>query len=91
MCVEEGGEPGGAALASRRGWAASSACRSEAWVGGERPAAGAAGAISLSPFALPQSEEDYMERRKEVESILKKNSDWIWDWSSRPENVPPTK
>ncbi|KAK2492296.1 hypothetical protein MC885_001814 [Smutsia gigantea] len=36
-----------------------------------------------------QSEEDYMERRKEVESILKKNSDWIWDWSSRPENVPP--
>ncbi|KAB0400438.1 hypothetical protein E2I00_010762, partial [Balaenoptera physalus] len=38
-----------------------------------------------------QSEEDYMERRKEVESILKKNSDWIWDWSSRPENVPPTK
>lgn len=36
-----------------------------------------------------QSEEDYLERRKEVESILKKNSDWIWDWSSRPENVPP--
>uniref|UniRef100_A0A673STW3 BCL2 interacting protein 3 n=1 Tax=Suricata suricatta TaxID=37032 RepID=A0A673STW3_SURSU len=36
-----------------------------------------------------QSEEDYMERRKEVESILKKSSDWIWDWSSRPENVPP--
>lgn len=32
-----------------------------------------------------------MERRKEVESILKKNSDWIWDWSSRPENVPPAK
>uniref|UniRef100_A0A2K5Z6Z6 BCL2 interacting protein 3 n=1 Tax=Mandrillus leucophaeus TaxID=9568 RepID=A0A2K5Z6Z6_MANLE len=21
--------------------------------------------------------------------ILKKNSDWIWDWSSRPENIPP--
>lgn len=36
-----------------------------------------------------QSEEDYLERRREVESILKKNSDWIWDWSSRPENVPP--
>ncbi|XP_032278910.1 BCL2/adenovirus E1B 19 kDa protein-interacting protein 3 [Phoca vitulina] len=35
------------------------------------------------------SEEDYIERRKEVESILKKNSDWIWDWSSRPENIPP--
>ncbi|XP_057593449.1 BCL2/adenovirus E1B 19 kDa protein-interacting protein 3 isoform X2 [Hippopotamus amphibius kiboko] len=38
-----------------------------------------------------QSEEDYLERRKEVESILKKNSDWIWDWSSRPENIPPSK
>uniref|UniRef100_M3XT97 BCL2 interacting protein 3 n=1 Tax=Mustela putorius furo TaxID=9669 RepID=M3XT97_MUSPF len=36
-----------------------------------------------------QSEEDYLERRKELESILKKNSDWIWDWSSRPENIPP--
>ncbi|ELW67289.1 BCL2/adenovirus E1B 19 kDa protein-interacting protein 3 [Tupaia chinensis] len=36
-----------------------------------------------------RSEEDYIERRKEVESILKKNSDWIWDWSSRPENIPP--
>ncbi|XP_057357353.1 BCL2/adenovirus E1B 19 kDa protein-interacting protein 3-like [Manis pentadactyla] len=36
-----------------------------------------------------QSEEDYLERRKEVERILKKNSDWIWEWSSRPENVPP--
>ncbi|KAM4834953.1 BCL2/adenovirus E1B 19 kDa protein-interacting protein 3-like [Thomomys bottae] len=36
-----------------------------------------------------QPEEDYIERRREVESILKKNSDWIWDWSSRPENIPP--
>ncbi|KAM4702495.1 BCL2/adenovirus E1B 19 kDa protein-interacting protein 3 isoform 2-T2 [Rhinophrynus dorsalis] len=36
-----------------------------------------------------QSEEDYIERRKELENILKKNSDWIWDWSSRPENIPP--
>ncbi|OBS77021.1 hypothetical protein A6R68_16533, partial [Neotoma lepida] len=26
-------------------------------------------------------EEDCMERRREAESILKKNSDWIWDWS----------
>ncbi|XP_068111356.1 BCL2/adenovirus E1B 19 kDa protein-interacting protein 3 [Hyperolius riggenbachi] len=36
-----------------------------------------------------QSEEDYIERRRELENILKKNSDWIWDWSSRPENIPP--
>uniref|UniRef100_A0A8C5XRS8 BCL2/adenovirus E1B 19 kDa protein-interacting protein 3 n=1 Tax=Microcebus murinus TaxID=30608 RepID=A0A8C5XRS8_MICMU len=36
-----------------------------------------------------QSEEDYIERRKDVESIMKKNSDWIWHWSSRPENILP--
>uniref|UniRef100_H3AZ10 BCL2 interacting protein 3 n=1 Tax=Latimeria chalumnae TaxID=7897 RepID=H3AZ10_LATCH len=36
-----------------------------------------------------QSEEDYLERKKEVENIMKKNADWIWDWSSRPENIPP--
>ncbi|XP_070802571.1 BCL2/adenovirus E1B 19 kDa protein-interacting protein 3 isoform X2 [Pituophis catenifer annectens] len=35
------------------------------------------------------SEEDFLERRKEVERLLKKNSDWMWDWSSRPENIPP--
>ncbi|KAJ8013580.1 hypothetical protein DPEC_G00031250 [Dallia pectoralis] len=35
-----------------------------------------------------QSEEDYLERRHEVENLMKKNADWIWDWSSRPENVP---
>lgn len=48
-------------------------------------------AHSLGEKNSSQSEEDYMERRKEVESILKKNSDWIWDWSSRPENIPPAK
>ncbi|XP_042192902.1 BCL2/adenovirus E1B 19 kDa protein-interacting protein 3 [Callorhinchus milii] len=36
-----------------------------------------------------QSEEDYLERRREVENMMKKNADWIWDWSSRPENIPP--
>ncbi|NXI92348.1 BNIP3 protein, partial [Psophia crepitans] len=36
-----------------------------------------------------QSEEDFLERRREVERLLKKNADWIWDWSSRPENIPP--
>ncbi|XP_042636336.1 BCL2/adenovirus E1B 19 kDa protein-interacting protein 3 [Orycteropus afer afer] len=46
-------------------------------------------AHSIGEKNSSQSEEDYMERRKEVESILKKNSDWIWDWSSRPENIPP--
>ncbi|XP_077437788.1 BCL2/adenovirus E1B 19 kDa protein-interacting protein 3-like [Vanacampus margaritifer] len=36
-----------------------------------------------------QSEEDLQERRQEVELMMKKNADWIWDWSSRPENNPP--
>ncbi|NWX28985.1 BNIP3 protein, partial [Notiomystis cincta] len=33
--------------------------------------------------------EDFLERRREVERLLRKNADWIWDWSSRPENIPP--
>ncbi|TSK14896.1 BCL2/adenovirus E1B 19 kDa protein-interacting protein 3 [Bagarius yarrelli] len=36
-----------------------------------------------------QSEEDFLERRKMVDNLMKKNADWIWDWSSRPENIPP--
>ncbi|CDQ60823.1 BCL2/adenovirus E1B 19 kDa protein-interacting protein 3 isoform X2 [Oncorhynchus mykiss] len=36
-----------------------------------------------------QSEEDNQEIIQEVENLLKKNADWIWDWSSRPENNPP--
>lgn len=30
-----------------------------------------------------------METKKDGESLLKKNSDWIWDWSSQPENITP--
>ncbi|XP_061915181.1 BCL2 interacting protein 4 [Entelurus aequoreus] len=36
-----------------------------------------------------QSDEDLQERRQEVELMMNKNADWIWDWSSRPENNPP--
>lgn len=36
-----------------------------------------------------QSDEDFQERRREIDNLLKKNADWIWDWSSRPENNPP--
>ncbi|TNM99325.1 BCL2 interacting protein 4 [Takifugu rubripes] len=36
-----------------------------------------------------QSDEDFQERRCEVENLMKRNADWIWDWSSRPENNPP--
>ncbi|XP_035255871.1 BCL2/adenovirus E1B 19 kDa protein-interacting protein 3-like [Anguilla anguilla] len=36
-----------------------------------------------------QSEEDFLERRQEIDNLMKRNADWIWDWSSRPENAPP--
>ncbi|XP_056157834.1 BCL2/adenovirus E1B 19 kDa protein-interacting protein 3-like [Lampris incognitus] len=36
-----------------------------------------------------QSDEDFQERRREVENLMKKNADWVWECSSRPENNPP--
>uniref|UniRef100_G1NH19 Uncharacterized protein n=1 Tax=Meleagris gallopavo TaxID=9103 RepID=G1NH19_MELGA len=55
---------------------------SECWGDVEDTQQGEMGEVS-------QSEEDFLERRREVERLLKKNADWIWDWSSRPENIPP--
>lgn len=45
--------------------------------------------IKGSDTTSSQSDDDFQERRIEVENLMKKNSDWIWDWSSRPENSPP--
>uniref|UniRef100_A0A6Q2ZK79 BCL2 interacting protein 3 like b n=1 Tax=Esox lucius TaxID=8010 RepID=A0A6Q2ZK79_ESOLU len=35
-----------------------------------------------------QSEEDVLEKERDMD-ILMKDSDWVADWSSRPENIPP--
>ncbi|XP_041095272.1 BCL2/adenovirus E1B 19 kDa protein-interacting protein 3 [Polyodon spathula] len=44
---------------------------------------------SSADHTSTQSEEDGQERGVEVESMLKSSVDWTWDWSSRPENLPP--
>lgn len=35
-----------------------------------------------------QSEEDILDKERDMD-ILMKDSDWVADWSSRPENIPP--
>lgn len=35
-----------------------------------------------------QSEEDVLDKEKDLD-ILMKDADWVADWSSRPENIPP--
>nr|XP_020456700.1 BCL2/adenovirus E1B 19 kDa protein-interacting protein 3-like [Monopterus albus] len=35
-----------------------------------------------------QSEEDVLDKERDMD-ILMKDSDWVADWSSRPENIPP--
>ncbi|KAJ8408537.1 hypothetical protein AAFF_G00251720 [Aldrovandia affinis] len=44
--------------------------------------------VEMSSRRESQSEEEGMEKERD-EDILMKGSDWVADWSSRPENIPP--
>ncbi|XP_035247272.1 BCL2/adenovirus E1B 19 kDa protein-interacting protein 3-like [Anguilla anguilla] len=44
--------------------------------------------VEMSSRRDSQSEEEGMEKERD-EDILMKGSDWVVDWSSRPENIPP--
>lgn len=44
---------------------------------------------SLGDSNSTQSDEETQERSVELEKLLKNHAEWIWYWSSRPENVPP--
>ncbi|KAI1905002.1 hypothetical protein AGOR_G00011470 [Albula goreensis] len=44
--------------------------------------------VEISSRRESQSEEEGMEKERD-EDILMKGSDWVADWSSRPENIPP--
>uniref|UniRef100_V9KAJ6 BCL2/adenovirus E1B 19 kDa protein-interacting protein 3-like protein n=1 Tax=Callorhinchus milii TaxID=7868 RepID=V9KAJ6_CALMI len=36
-----------------------------------------------------QSEDDALEKDREADVMIKRSTEWISDWSSRPENIPP--
>lgn len=44
--------------------------------------------VDLTGRRDSQSEEDVLEKERDMD-ILMKDADWVADWSSRPENVPP--
>ncbi|XP_055792592.1 BCL2/adenovirus E1B 19 kDa protein-interacting protein 3-like [Salvelinus fontinalis] len=44
--------------------------------------------VDVSSRRDSQSEEEALEKERDMD-ILMKDSDWVADWSSRPENIPP--
>ncbi|XP_055367529.1 BCL2 interacting protein 3 like a isoform X2 [Betta splendens] len=45
--------------------------------------------VEMSSLRGSQSDEDGAERDREEDILMSKDVDWVADWSSRPENIPP--
>ncbi|XP_019949589.1 BCL2 interacting protein 3 like a [Paralichthys olivaceus] len=45
--------------------------------------------VEMSSSRSSQSEEDGSEKDREEDILMNKEVDWVADWSSRPENIPP--
>ncbi|XP_005729514.1 BCL2/adenovirus E1B 19 kDa protein-interacting protein 3-like [Pundamilia nyererei] len=45
--------------------------------------------VEMSSPRGSQSEEDFAEKDREEDILMNKEVDWVADWSSRPENIPP--
>ncbi|KAK6328122.1 hypothetical protein J4Q44_G00001000 [Coregonus suidteri] len=45
--------------------------------------------VEMSSRRGSQSEEEGPEKDREDDILMNKGADWVADWSSRPENVPP--
>ncbi|KAM9744095.1 BCL2 interacting protein 3 like a [Menidia menidia] len=45
--------------------------------------------VEMSSPRGSQSEIDYAEKDREDDILMNKEIDWVADWSSRPENIPP--
>ncbi|KAF7668333.1 hypothetical protein LDENG_00018600 [Lucifuga dentata] len=45
--------------------------------------------VDMSSPKGSQSEEDGPEKDREEDILMNKEVDWVADWSSRPENIPP--
>ncbi|AWP06798.1 putative BCL2/adenovirus E1B 19 kDa protein-interacting protein 3-like isoform 2 [Scophthalmus maximus] len=45
--------------------------------------------VEMSSQRDSQSEDDCVEKDREEDILMSKEVDWVADWSSRPENIPP--